>query len=279
MAALFFRLIRVCALRSPRLTRAVFGAFARLSRRCSPARRRHVRGNLALLFPEKSAAELDRIGEDAAANFIGYLVDFFTWDRLSKDELSARVVWHGYEHIETLRAAGKPFMVMTAHLGNWEIAGAALGTKGFTVASLALPHGDRALNALWETQRRRYGMDVCDVSQVRHCFRAVKDGKVLALLGDRDFTGHGVDVDCGGLTARMPKGPAVLAALLKIPLVPGFVLREGDGFAAYIGEPLDMTDGAGEQEHLERCARVITDMIRRFPEQWFMFDPYFFPKK
>jgi KDO2-lipid IV(A) lauroyltransferase len=215
------------------------------------------------------------IGEAAAVNFIRYLVDFFSLDLKGPAWINERVTWQGYERIDALRAQGRPFMIMTAHLGNWEIAGAAMNARGHVIASLALPHGDAAVNAMWDEQRKRYGMDVCSLAHVRHCFRAIKDGKVLALLGDRDFTGGGEDVDCGGFMARLPKGPSALASMLKIPLVPGFLFREGDRFCGYIGEPMDMNDGAGEQAHLERCGKVLVEMIRKYPDQWFMFEPYF----
>jgi KDO2-lipid IV(A) lauroyltransferase len=279
MKAFFYRMLRVFSRYvSARATAAFFGVFARISWRISPKRRAAVCANLAFVFPEKSLQERTRIGEQAAVNFIRYLVDFMSLDRYSPKQLVAQVTWHGYEHVEALLAQGKSFMVMTAHLGNWEIAGAAMTAKGHRIASLALPHGDLLLNALFDAQRKRYGMDVCPVSNVRHCFRAVKDGKVLALLGDRDFTGNGVDVDCGGFMARIPKGPAALAASLKLPLLPGFLFRDGDRFVGYIDEPMDMTDTASLQEQLERCGRTFVSYIRKYPDQWFMFDPYFFPK-
>jgi len=252
--------------------------FARFAWHINPECRKAVCANLAFVFPEKSERELARIGESSAVNFIRYLVDFFSMDKRSSAWLIERVRWVGYERIEALDAQGKGFMFMTGHLGNWEIAGAAMTARGHPIASLALPHGDAALNALFDAQRKRYGMDVCPVSHVRHCFRAVKEGKTVALLGDRDFTGNGVDVDCGGFFARLPKGPAALAAAMKIPLVPGFLFREGDHFVGYIGEPMDMTDAGSEQEHLEACGRMIVSYIKQYPEQWFMFEPYFFKK-
>ena len=275
MRALFFKLLRFCSRRlSPRFSVAVFGVFARISWVISPARRRAVTRNLSFVFPEKSSRELAAIGEAAAVNFVRYLVDFFTLDAYGPAWLESRVTWHGYEHIEALKAAGQPFIIMTAHLGNWEIAGAAMNARGHTIASLALPHGDVSVNALWDAQRKSYGMDVCSLAHVRHCFRAMKDGKVLALLGDRDFTGGGADVDCGGFFARIPKGPAALATVLKVPLVPGFLFRDGERFAAYIGEPMRME--GDETVQLARCAEVLVSFIRKYPEQWFMFDPYFF---
>lgn len=249
----------------------------RVAERCADAWRRFrthdraaVTANLTLALASRPPRP-SLIGE-VFRNFGRYFVEFFTIHQTERPEVALQ----GYEHLERARAGGRGVIILTGHLGNWEVGGAILKRMGLPVSVVALPHADRRMDRLFNAQRQRCRLEVIplDARAGQHSLRRLRDGYLLGLLGDREFADHGLAVPMLGAAVTLPRGPAVLSLRSGCSIVPTFCIREGPWkFRLCFETPVRPQDGDSVREILQRYARVLEQYVRRFPDQWLMFQP------
>ena len=112
---------------------------------------------------------------------------------------------------------------------------------------------------------------------LKSCYRILKSNNLLALLGDRDFTGNGSRAMFFGRDGFFPKGPAVFSVRIGSPIVPSLMVRQADDtFRLTFEEPIIYVPGSATEEEAvanitQRCVSVIEKYVRLFPEQWYVF--------
>jgi len=246
-----------------------------------------VRENLKVIFPEKSDREIRRIRIGMFRNFAKYLVDFFRFSKLDIDYIKRNIKLENIRYFDDALALGKGAIVLTAHLGNWELGGVVASLLGYPLWAVALPHKDKRVNNFFNSQREGKGMKVIPLGKaVRLCLNLLKENKIIALVGDRDFTSKGVVMDFFGRSTFLPEGPAAFALKTGAAIVPGFMVRNADDtFTLRIEKPLQFTlknskihsrqekeDQAADLAGLiKQYKTTIEDYIRAYPDQWYMF--------
>jgi KDO2-lipid IV(A) lauroyltransferase len=108
--------------------------------------------------------------------------------------------------------------------------------------------------------------------------RALRAGRLVGLVADRDLGGNGVDVEFFGEVTKLPAGPAVLAIRTGAPLFPSIVYQERGGKGhGVIRPPLEIERTGNLRADVTRITRMLAaefeDVIRKAPEQWHMFQP------
>ncbi len=212
-------------------------------------------------------------------NFAYYLVDFCGFSGIDKSFIDRYVTATGLNHLDDLLARKEKIIMLSAHLGNYELGAVVLSVLGYDVCALALPHRDRRLNDFFNHQRNICGVEVAQTGAgLKNCLRALKDGKLTAFVGDRDFFGRGRKVNMLGRTCVMPRGPAAIASRTGAWIVPVFMVREDRMFyRLIIGEPASpFQEGKKKSENqlLKECAEILGQAISRYPEQWYLFEKY-----
>lgn len=238
----------------------------------SPRDRRAVCSNLKKINPQATKREIRRMARSVFMNFGLYLVEFFRMKKDEMAEIDKKVTILGLEHIDRALAGGKGVIVLSAHVGNWELGGVLMSQKGYPVIGVALPHKHRKVNDLFNKQRETLGMVVVPSLGVaiRKIYQALRENKIVALVGDRDFANSGLRLPFLGDHKVIPRGPAVLALRTGAPIIAGFVVRQPDNtFVLEFRPPLD-ADGS-EDNLIRRYASMIEDLIRKHPDQWLMF--------
>ncbi len=184
-----------------------------------------------------------------------------------------RIVLEGREHLDdALRRGG--VVALSAHLGNWEIMGAALAAAGYPVHVLAREVFDRRSDRLLNGWRRRAGIVVHRrTSGLFAAARALKRGAVLGMLVDQDTGGPSLFVDFFGRPARTPRAPFVLARRTGAALVPMWVTLDDDGrHRVRILPALDSSEAVDPEVALRADVaawhRVLEQAILARPEQW-----------
>lgn len=236
-----------------------------------------VMDNLRAIFPDRSDKELAKICFRVFKNFAKYLVDFFRFQKIDADYIRKYVRVENIGHIDRALSNGHGAIVLTAHLGNWELGGAVFSVSAYPLWAVALPHKDKRVNDFFDRQRRSKDLHVIPLGQaVRACLKALKENKVIALVGDRDFTKKGVTVDFFGKPTIFPEGPAVFSLQTKAPIIPGFMLRNPDDtFTLVFEKPVEFS-ASGDKDRdvadlISRYKGIYEDYIRRYPDQWFTF--------
>ncbi len=277
---LFYRAISLLAPLCPRRTAyALAGHASRWAYRHNLGLRRTVEENLRVVLEHRglpcSASDREPIVRRIFANFGKYMIDFFQMGRLSSRTLDHLVRIENAEFLEQCRGWPGGAIVLTAHLGNWELGANVLERFGCRVNAVVLSQESARLDALFQSRRIRRGVHVLPLAgaaiSVPACLRRKE---WVVLLADLDFSEQGRLVPFFGRPARLPAGPAVLAARCEAPILPVFVLRQEDGtFCFRVCPPLLPDRSRPVAETQRRICTLMETVIGEHPDQWFAFRP------
>ena len=243
--------------------------------RCAVKDRAAVEANLSAVLGV-ALSERTWLVREVFRNFGRYLVEFFSIHQMPQPEVRVE----GYDSFKTAQEHQRGMIVLTGHLGNWEVGAVLLRRMGLPIAVVALPHDDPRMDRLFNQQRRRCGLDVIPLGPeaARQSLQSLRDGRLLGLLGDREFGGHGLTLCADGRTMTLPRGPATLSLRGQVPVVPIFLIREGFWKFRLCFEPPIWPEAEDATEASVRTltqtyAAVFWRYLNRFPEQWLMFQP------
>ena len=246
------------------------GAFAQRA-----GAREAVCANLSVLLGGVPEAHAETARE-VFRNFGRYLVEVF---RLP-DDGSAAVAIEGREHLDAAARHGRGVIILTAHVGNWELGACVLSRLGARVAAVALPHDDPRMDALINRQRHRCRVEAIRVGSdaPRTILARLREGCLLGVLGDWDIAGDGIARPFGQGRMLFPRGPAVLSLRSRAPIVPSLIVREGVGAFRLRCEPPLWPQRAGQagasiEGLVGAYAERISAWVQQYPEQWLMFRP------
>ncbi len=247
------------------------GAFAML-----PARARRACANYQAFAPG-DRARASRLARGAYRNYARTVLDFLILEKLL-DELKRTPGAISLGPLETALAAGRGAIVVTPHLGNWDLGAAVIATCGHPVHAVTDPFGPPLVDQMVRSARQRLGVGVIPVgpASVRDALRALRHNQVLLLACDIHKGGSGVAVSFLGRQVVLPAGPATLSLRTGAPLIPGYMRRRRDGsHESRLLDPLPQpTRGDGPSQVLsltQAIADAFDRMIREDPTQWFAF--------
>ena len=208
-------------------------------------------------------------------NFAKYLVDFFKFLRPQPERLNRLIDFGNVrETLDALHAHGKGVIVLSAHLGNWELGASALASHGYKFNVVVLWHPNAKLNDLYQRQRMARQLKPIAMGRAaRESIAALRRNEIVALVGDRDFTGSRDTIEFFGQPARLPFGPAKLALGTGAPILPIFLVRRpDDAFKFVMDEPIwaDKTRDSVDQV-MHHVATSLERVISQHSEQWFLF--------
>jgi len=239
--------------------------------------RREVTQNLKVIFPKKNKKEIAKIRIRLFRNFAKYLVDFFRFSKLDNRYIEEKVIIENIDYLKEALSKGKGVIGLTAHLGNWELGGILMAMLGYPIWAVALPHRDRRVDEFFNLQRERKGLNVIPIEDAsKRCIYLLKQKKIIALLGDRDFTQNGIKIDFFNRPTLFPLGPAIFSLRTGAPIVPAFMIRRyKDYFALKFEKPIypvrksNLEDSIKELILQYKC--IFEKYIQQYPEQWYMF--------
>jgi KDO2-lipid IV(A) lauroyltransferase len=214
-----------------------------------------------------------------------YLVDYTRMGLLEEKHLRPLVRgFEGKEHMDGAIARGKGTLILTAHLGNWEMGGIFLSLMGYSLTVVTAPDVEERLHNYRVRLRHEQKIKVVtmddSLASSLAVLKALQANEMVALLGDRDLFGKGIPVDFFGQRIFFPMGPALLGYLSEAALIPTFVLMGRDDRYRCIAEPPIILQRSGNRdkdlaENTQRIAAVLEKFIRRDPDQWYTFYDYF----
>jgi KDO2-lipid IV(A) lauroyltransferase len=234
-----------------------------------------VRANVARLFPEASGRERARLTWRIFRNYARYLVDYgrFRWEpREGFDAVITAL--EGGENLQVALTADRGVILVTGHIGNWELGGLFFGRRGVKVNVVTLPDGSRQIDAIRDGYRGQYSIRtiVLDGSpfasvEIRS---ALKRGEIVAMLVDRWAGTGGVPATFLGRVHHLPRGPFVLSRTTGAPILPAYVVRDGPAYRGIV-EPPFVVEQDDFGPYAARLCRTLEGVIRRFPDQWYYF--------
>jgi len=225
------------------------------------------RANLSLALGEDKRKLARRVFQHLGMN----LIEFLALPRFSREELSKFCILRGKEHLLEALKQGKGAILLSAHLGNWELIATALSLSNFQVISPARPQDE--FEGYIKKIRERSGFKTLPVDEgLIPLLCHLKKGAIVGILSDQNILFGGVNVPFFGIPTSTPPGPAILALRSGAPVLPTFDVRIGKFHIIHIQPPLPLIrNGDFREDVIKNTAmfnKVIEEWVRRFPEQW-----------
>ncbi|MFQ5464893.1 MAG: lysophospholipid acyltransferase family protein [Thermodesulfobacteriota bacterium] len=258
------------------LALALGRAMGALAWRLDAKHRRIALDNLDLAYGDS----ITRTEKEAIARglFKGLGMLAFEFTRLpwlTREKLAGYVEMEGMERLTEALGRKKGVILVTAHLGNWELMAAWYGLMGYPVDVVVRRLDVPAVEDFVKWARTRCGNRIIfKAGSMRKLIRAVRRNQVVGILLDQNVADYeGVFVDYFGTPACTNKGPALLAAHTGAAVLPTFIVRRDGRHTIVIGEEIEMVNTGDKTsdvvENTARCTGVIERMVRRHPDHWF----------
>jgi KDO2-lipid IV(A) lauroyltransferase len=233
----------------------------------------------------KSGLELETICRANVANFGRMLADYFLCAGMNAAKRAKRLVeeWRGLDHLETARAHGRGTIVVTAHLGHWELGGITLAQHGWPLTVVTLEEPSSGLTRWRDACRAHLGIRTIAVGP-GHPFsfveliQTLRRNEIVAMLVDRPYAGTGAPVQFFGEDTEFSTAPALLAHHTGAMVLPAFVLQKPNGrYVSFADPPIPLLEDPDPRralaENTQRIAASFESIVRSHPEQWFNYVP------
>ncbi len=235
------------------------------------------RKNFEIAFGEEiTPQKRDKILRSSYINFGRSMVEFSLISRLRPDCLRRLVNMDEAQDIMELSEQEKGAILVTGHLGSWELLGAALVAWGVKLSFLVGKQRNDKVDQLMNETRRSMHIGIINMGvAARGVLKALKSGRMVAMLSDQDGGRAGVETELFGHKVLTPGGPAAFALKAKVPIILGIIVRNPDGHThRLITEELEFPPLTGDtKEDIQRVTQAYTDrlaaMIKEHPQMWF----------
>jgi len=225
---------------------------------------------------EKDEKEIRTIGRRVFENLAMMACDVIRFPRLTAATLDQWLSCDPeiFAKIDRILKNGRGVIILTGHLGNWELLAGAFGVKGYSGAVVGKRIYYEPYNEIIVGLRQGVGVEtIYRDESPRKILRILSQNQILGIVADQDVDSvEGTFVPFFGIPAYTPTAPAKLSLASGAPIVPACVIREGDRYHMMMGEPIypEVKDSKEQtvQEITERWSREIEAYIRRYPDQW-----------
>jgi len=239
-------------------------------------RRGDVDRHLGWAFPGRSAEWRGRVARASYAHFGREAVVMFRAGGWSAERVLERTEMVGFEPFREAAESGSGLVLLTGHIGNWEIGGAAIAARGMPFDVVGKGMSNRSFQADLFAARERFGMRVIEMGDAgRAASRSLRQGRVVALLGDQHAHSGGIPLPFFGRPAQTTRGPALLVGGTGAPVWVAFATRDPGPSQRYTVtfQPLHFSPTGRVEEDAETLmaayASVLEEAIRATPEQYF----------
>ncbi len=237
----------------------------------------------AVLGLPRNAREVECAGREMVSRHSRLWIDLLRYSgRRDVDPASLLAARSGDERLVAAEREGKGALLLTAHVGNFELGGLFLAQLGLQVAAVYVPDPSPVIEKHRDDARKMLGVSGIPVDRSPFGFlpvlRALEKNMFVAIQGDRDVSGTGRSMPFFGKTASFPIGPFRIAQASGAPVFPVFVLQEKDGrYRTIVEEAIRIPHARGaaaDEAVVAGLAAFVARMeatIRAYPTQWYRF--------
>ena len=232
--------------------------------------------NLKRALPELDAAARRQIRHGVFRNLGRVVFALAKLPSWSAQTVIRHVDFKGLEHFRSAEAKGRGVLLLTAHLGNWELGALAHGAVVGPISVMVRPINNPFVDRLVETRRSAHGNHViAKRNSAREVLRALSDGRTIGILADQNAVPEeAVFVEFFGLHAAAHKGFAQLALRSGAAVVPATARWDPQSrrhVVEYGPEIEVVRSGSAERDieiNTQRFQSALEDRIRANPDQW-----------
>ncbi len=253
-------------------------AVGSVAHRLLPRLRRHAEINLRIAFPEMDEAARGKIIRGTFRNLGRLLGEVSQFPRFNPDNISSVTLFNkdDDEVFRRIQATGRGIILLTGHIGAWELLAYAQSIAGNPISFLARPIDNPLVNRLVSSYRTQYGNRILEKrGSAREVLRTLKNGGMVGILADLNATREaGVFCDFFGVQACTTSSIATLALRTGAVVLPVYIVwdEKAQIHKLYGGQPVETVETGDTdrdvQTNTARYTKVIEDIVRRYPEQW-----------
>lgn len=248
--------------------------------------RDHTSDNAAHIFPTPlSTSQRRSFGLGVTRSFYDFVRDMGLSLKADRQQLLARIeAVHGLETYQATRSHGKGAVILTAHMGSFEVGLAALSQYESRIHVVFKRDRHEVFERLRADLRKRLNVQEAAIDDGWPIWMRLRDAlvnnEVVALQGDRVLPPQkGAAMPLLGGKVVLPTGPIKLALAAGSPIIPIFSIRGGgDRVRIYIEQPIMVDAGLDEQvipAAMRQWAQVLGRYIGRYPDQWLVLEKAF----
>ncbi len=236
-------------------------------------RRDVMAGNLAIAYPEMAIRERIRLGRRNLRHLALNIVEYCYMPWLSRENYDRYFEFHNTELFEDALKRGKGVLLLTAHLGNGDLACAGLSLRGYPMVMVSKFFKLKWLNDLWFGMRERLGTRfVAPRDSSFALLKSLKQGRAVVIPLDQ-FTGPpiGVRTTFFGVETGTAAGLGVMAERSGAPVVSVYTVRTPEGRHAvkFVSElPVRKSPEETTEQITQRFNDELESLVRLHPEQW-----------
>ena len=232
--------------------------------------------NLRLAYPASTEAWRRHTLRTLYRHLGYHLAEFCLMRRYTREGAARFIRYEGLEHYLAARSAGKGVLVVTGHLGLWELSSFFHSLMGYPMSMVIRRLDNPRIDAMVNQIRCLHGNTVLHKDDfARGLLGAMRRGETVGILMDTNMTPpQGVFVDFFGVPACTASGLARVAMRTDAAVLPGFLTwrAEEKRYVLEFGTPLPLLrTGDDEQDiraNTQSFTNAIESWIRRYPEQW-----------
>ena len=239
-------------------------------------RRGIVERQIAAAFPERGKEEVQRIAKAAYEHLGRSAMETAILPTLGKNGvLGLFETPETWPVVEEALAERKGIIFVTGHLGNWELGGAYLAARGIGLDAIVRRMANRLFDDYLNRTRSTIGMTIVhDAEAVRRTPRSLRENRAVAFVSDQGVRGlASTFVPFFGRPAKTPRGPAVFALRLGVPVIFGVALRQATGKYQLHLERIPVESTGDREADVDEIVRKYTKALERWvrvaPEQYF----------
>ena len=190
-------------------------------------RRTEVDEHLFLAFPERTDAWRHDVARASYAHLGREAVATLRLSRATDKDLSERIRIPDFSLFQTAVEEGRGVILVTGHLGNWEVGGGAFTSRGISLDAIAKGMANKAIGDAIAGVRESLGIGLIHMEEVaREVPRSLLRGRVVAMLADQHAHKGGILVSFFGREASTTRAPALFAIRTGAPIFLGIALRD-----------------------------------------------------
>jgi len=274
--AVVWVLVRLLGLLPRKAARAIGAKIGLLAYRVVPRLRSVGIRNLELAFPDWTKAQREDVLRKLYRNLGWLLAEFCQMPKDTRENSHAFLRYDGLEHYLAARNKGKGVLIVTGHLGAWELSSFYHSLMGYPMSMVIRRLDNVRVDRLVNHIRCLHGNHVLHKDDfARGLLGATRRGETVGILMDTNMTPpQGVFVPFFGKSACTASGLARVALKTGAAVLPGFMLWEESEqkYVLHFGEEI-VLNRTGDVEadavtNTARCTAAIEDYVRRYPDQW-----------
>lgn len=225
---------------------------------------------------DKPERELHHILKKSFQNLGKGLIEIINFGNLKPEQIESLITIEGEEYLEEAGNEGDGTILITGHLGNWELMAAALSLRGYPLHVIAAPLYDPRIDEWIVRLRSRFQVETISrgsPSSSKKILGVLRKKEILGLLIDQDTKVNGVFVNFFNKKAYTPAGAAELALRSGAATMMCFITRlPNDRHRITIEKPMRLVQGSDHAKDVEintaRFTSRIEEHIKQYPDQW-----------